>query len=251
MRFAGIDVGAASHVLAIVDESGAVIFKATAFAEDAAGYARLLTYVGSPADLIVVMEATGHCGRNLCGFLVDRAFSVAVVNPLRTRRFAEGDLVRAKTDRVDALGIARFAAQKRPAPKVWDSSLDDLRELCRYHQRVVQDLGDRSRQLHRLVQLGFPEFVRYIRTLDSQRATAILHAYPTARAFSDDSLPGLAALRCDDRPRVVGDTLARQLVAAARVSVGRFHGPAYASQIRRVCEDIDAMRSRNSEMTRG
>jgi transposase len=37
-----------------------------------------------------------------------------VLNPLRTRRFAEEELQRTKTDAIDALGIARFAAQKRP-----------------------------------------------------------------------------------------------------------------------------------------
>jgi transposase len=152
------------------------------------------------------------------------------------------DLVRAKTDRVDALGIARFGAQKRPAATTWDSSLDDLRELVRCHQRLVQDLGDRSRQLHRLVHLGFPEFIRHVRTLDSQRATAILHAYPTAAAFDESRVGELAALRCDDRPRVVGARLAQQLVASARLSVGRFHGPAYHDQVRRVCEDLDALR---------
>ena len=39
-----------------------------------------------------------------------------MLNPLRTRRFAEEELQRTKTDAIDALGIARFAAQKRPPP---------------------------------------------------------------------------------------------------------------------------------------
>jgi transposase len=39
---------------------------------------------------------------------------------LRTRRFAGEDLARTKTDSIDALGIARFGAQKRPAvTRVW------------------------------------------------------------------------------------------------------------------------------------
>ncbi len=248
MRFAGIDVGSMTHAVAIVDETCGVLLKPTSFGEDAAGHQRLFGLLGSPTDLLVVMEATGHYGRNLCGALVERAFTVSLVNPLRTHRFAQEDLMRAKTDRVDALGIARFGAQKRPAATTWDSSLDDLRELVRYHQRLVQDLGDRSRQLHRLVHLGFPEFIRHVRTLDSQRATAILHAYPTATAFDESCVGDLAALRCDDRPRVVGGRLAQQLVASARVSVGRYHGPAYQDQVRRVCEDLDALRDRSNSL---
>ncbi|MBC7837387.1 MAG: hypothetical protein H7Y39_01900 [Nitrospiraceae bacterium] len=58
------------------------------------------------------------------------------------RRFAEEDLMRAKTDNVDAPGIARFAAQKRPVRTVWDSSTDEVRELVHYHSRLLQDLGN-------------------------------------------------------------------------------------------------------------
>jgi hypothetical protein len=35
MRFAGIDIGSERHVVAIVDQSGAVVLKATAIVEDA------------------------------------------------------------------------------------------------------------------------------------------------------------------------------------------------------------------------
>jgi len=40
-RFAGIDVGAYSHMVAVVDKNGAVLRKSTAFGEDAAGYRRI------------------------------------------------------------------------------------------------------------------------------------------------------------------------------------------------------------------
>jgi transposase len=39
---------------------------------------------------------------------------VAVLNPLRTVRFAEDELRPTKTDSIDAMRIARFAQQKRP-----------------------------------------------------------------------------------------------------------------------------------------
>ena len=48
-----------------------------------------------------------------------------------------------------------------------------LTHLVELRQRLVQDFGDRVRQLHRLVDLGFPEFTRYVRTLDSELASAM------------------------------------------------------------------------------
>ena len=86
---------------------------------------------------------------------------------------------------------------------------EELRELVHLRQRLLQDFGDRVRQLHRLVDLGFPEFTRYVRTLDSELASAILRDYPTAAAFRGVSVRRLAALRYDGRHHV-GLDLARQ-----------------------------------------
>jgi transposase len=116
VRFAGIDIGAERHVVAVVNERDEILSKPVAFEEDAAGYRRLRELHGAPDDCLVAMEATGRYWRNRFGFLVAEGFSVAVINPLRTRRFAEEDLQRTKTDPIDALGIARFAQQKRPCP---------------------------------------------------------------------------------------------------------------------------------------
>lgn len=67
MRFAGIDVGSWSHVVAIVDEASAAVLRPTPFAADAAGHASLFGMLGSPADVLVAMQATGHYSRNLFG----------------------------------------------------------------------------------------------------------------------------------------------------------------------------------------
>src|ERR1700732_1390523 len=65
---------------------------------------------GPPEGCLLALEATGHYWRNLFVALLAKGYSVAVLNPLRTRRFAEEELRRTKTDAIDALGIARFAA---------------------------------------------------------------------------------------------------------------------------------------------
>jgi transposase len=109
MRFAGIDIASETHVLAIIDADGAVEVKATPFAEDAAGYEKLLNLLGAPADLLIAMEATGHYWQNLFAVLAAAGYRLALINPLRTHRFAGEDMTRTKTDAIDALGIARFA----------------------------------------------------------------------------------------------------------------------------------------------
>jgi len=232
MRFAGVDIASETHVVALVDEDGKVLVKATAFTEDAAGYEKLFEQLGASAELLVAMEATGHYWKNLFAALAARGLSVALLNPVRTHRFAQEDLQRTKTDAIDALGIARFAAQKRPEPtRLPDPATEELRELVRLRERLLQDFGDRVRQLHRLVDLGFPEFTRYVKGLDSELASAILHDYPTAAAFGGISAKRLARLRYDGRHKV-GAELAGLLIAAAKHSVGHHHGEAYRVQVR-------------------
>lgn len=247
MRFAGIDIASELHVVAMVDASGATTIKPTSFSEDAAGYQKVLELLGESSGCLVAMEATGHYWQNLFAVLAAAGFEVALLNPLRTRRFAEEDLERTKTDAIDALGIARFAQQKRPVPtRLPDRATTALRELVRLRDRLVQDMGDKVRQLHRGVDLGFPEFTRYVKTLSSELATAILHEYPTAAAFPVVPRP-LAKLVYDGRHKVGGE-LARQITDAAKVSVGRHHDEPYRVQVRYACEDIDLLRRRIREL---
>jgi len=244
MRFVGIDIASEKHVVAVVDEAGVVLVKPTGFEEDAGGYGKLFELLGAAGEVLVAMEATGHYWKNLFAELAARGFPVALLNPVRTRRLAGGDLERTKTDAIDALGIARFAQQKRPAvTRLTDAATDEIRELVRHRERLVQDFGDRTRQLNRLVDLGFPELKRFIHTLDSQLATAVLHEWPTAEAFLGLPWKRLAKFRYDG-VHIVGDELARSIVETAKVSVGRHHGYAYRIQVQDICEDLDLLRRR-------
>lgn len=248
MRFAGIDIARRTHYLAIVDEASNVLMKSTSITDDAVGYEKLIALIGPPTEILVVMEATGHYWRNLFAYLCGRGFSCAVVNPLRVRRFAQEDLRRAKTDRTDALTIARFGAQKRPesSPPL-DRGMDDLKELVRLHQRLMQDFADRIRQLHRLLVLVFPEFTQVVRTLESQRAATLLSRYPSAEAFRHADVDELARLRAGGRGPL-GTAKAAALVAAATTSVAQHSSAAYDVSVRAFCADLDALRKNLSDV---
>lgn len=250
MRYAGIDVASEKHFVAVISGEGEVLKKAQPFAEDDEGYAHLFETLGDKGDVLVAMEATGHYWKNLFAALAAEGYRVAVINPLRTRRFAEEDLQRTKTDAIDALGIASFAAQKKPeAAKLPDSATEELRELVRFRHRTMQDFTDRVRQLHRLVDLGFPEFTRYVHSLDSELASSVLKDYPTAEAFVGVRPKTLSNLKYDGR-HFVGLELANQLIDAAKRSVGRHHGDAYRVQVKCYCEDLDVLRRRLKELDR-
>lgn len=247
--FAGIDVASERHLLARLDDTGAPIGKPIPITEDREGYDTLLTALGTPPAL-VVLEATGHYWKNLFAVLTAAGHDVALINPLVARRFQDSSLERTKTDAIDAQGLARLGFEKRPAPtRLHDEVAEALRELVRHRDRLRQDFDDRVRQLHRLVDLGFPEFTRYVHHLNSMLATCLLAEYPTAHEFARATPRRLARLRYDGR-HLVGHELAEQLVSAAKRSIGQHHGPAYTLQARHICQDLDLWRRRLADIER-
>jgi transposase len=179
-----------------------------------------------------------------------RGYAVAVLNPSRTRRFAEEELQRTKTDAIDALGIARFAAQKRPpATQLPDVATEELRVLSRLRDRLQEDFASRLRQLHRAVDLGFPEFTRHVHTLESQLAATILSRYPTAASFRGASVKKLARIVYDGSHKI-GEELARTLIEAAAESVGSYHSEPYRLRVKYLCEDLDVLRRRLKDLVR-
>ncbi len=238
MRFAGIDIGAEQHVIAVVDDTGATATKPTTFAEDAKGYDRVRSILGEPADMLIAMEATGHYWQNLFAVLASHGYAIALLNPLRTSRFASEDLVRTKTDALDALGIARFGQQKRPtATPLTDEVTLELRELVLIRERLVQELGDKVRQLHRVVDLGFPELTRHVKQLDSELALTLLTELPTAASYRSVT-PGWISKLEYDRRHKIGIELAQAIFQSATTSVGQHHGPAFQLEARYLCEHI-------------
>ena len=149
---------------------------------------------------------------------------------------------------MDAVLLARFGREKQPAPTpVTDEAARELTELARLRARLLQDVLDRVNQLHRIVDLTFPEFTRHVKTLDSELAVAILARYPTARTLAQAAPRKLAGLVYDGRRRV-GDDLARALVAAAAASVGAHHTEVYVRQIRYAAEDLTTLHARLREL---
>jgi transposase len=250
MRYCGIDIGAEHHVAAIVDEDEQILLRPLRFAEDADGYQSLGESLGAPDEMLVGMEATGHYWQNLFAFLVGRDFRVVLINPLRTRRFAEEDLQRTKTDAIDAVGIARFLRQKRPAPiAVPDEATQELRELVRLRDQLVAQTQEQVNRLHRLVDLGFPELTRLVSDLSGPLATTLLQRYQTARQFASERPRRLAKLVYAGH-NIVGDELAQQIVDAAKRSVGAHHGEAYQIQVRYACEQLELLRRQLRKISR-
>jgi transposase len=105
--YAGIDVSKDALDLAL-GQQGKVI----RFDNDSAGHVALgkaLTKLASPVGL-VALEATGGYEFTCAAYLQGLGLAIAVVNPRQARDFAKAMGHLAKTDRIDAQGLAHFAS---------------------------------------------------------------------------------------------------------------------------------------------
>jgi transposase len=90
---------------------------------------------------LVVLEATGKYERPAAVAVAAAGIAVAVVNPRQARDFAKAAGRLAKTDRIDAQVLARFAGAVGPRPSV----------LPDEEARVLQDILVRRRQLLEMI----------------------------------------------------------------------------------------------------
>ncbi|TRD13194.1 IS110 family transposase, partial [Palleronia caenipelagi] len=100
------------------------------FDNDKTGFKALLKWIGRAGELRLVYEPTGPYHRGMEDALAKAEHALVKVNPRQARRFAEATGTQAKTDRVDAMLLARMGlALDLPSRPVRGEMMNDLREL--------------------------------------------------------------------------------------------------------------------------
>jgi len=131
--FVGIDVAQATLDYALRPE-GTVGQVANA----PSGIATLVELLQSVLPTLVVLEATGGLERPLVTALSAAQIPVVVINPRRARDFAKAMGYLAKTDRIDATGLAELGARLRPPVRpLPDAAAQELAALVTRRQQLV------------------------------------------------------------------------------------------------------------------
>lgn len=199
LLFVGIDVALDKLDVARSDSSAVLTV-----ANDAAGIECIVKSLAAQLPQCIVIEGTGGLEQMLLDALLDANLPVARVNPAHVRHFAKGLGLLAKTDRIDAHVLVKFArlveprlAEKRPQIQ---AQLDSL-VTCR-RQLVV----NRTVHLNQLKRTAFKPAASAIQcvidALDEQIAS--LHEQTRKLIESDgdfdkndkllQSVPGVGAV---------------------------------------------------------
>ncbi len=238
--FVGIDIGKFKHVVAIVNEPKQVLGKVFEVAESRAGYQQLLVKLEQlvrqyqTKEFRIGMEATGDYWKNLYHFLTRQAqapsgspaFLVSVINPVQTKRFAQSELRRAKTDAVNAIDIARFMAEKKPRPAVprsetFDSIKDLDRQIHAVHKQQTMTLNKLRIELTKVA----PEIEHHVALARHQQVMVLLKHYPTAEAIAQTSPAELRKLRYGKKRWQLSRPFIARVQALAQNSIAHKTGP--------------------------
>lgn len=137
-RHVGIDVSKARLDVCLLPEGAAF-----AVANDREGIESLLGRLGEAQACpeLVVMEASGRYERPAAAAIAASGIAVAVVNPRQTRDFAKATGRLAKTDRIDAEVLARFALAVGPRPSVIpDEEAQHLQAILARRRRQLSEM---------------------------------------------------------------------------------------------------------------
>jgi transposase len=108
------------------------------------GVQTLIEQLQPSAPSLVVVESTGGLERSLVYGLQTATIPVAIANPRKVKGFADSwcgaiALGKAKTDKLDAEVIARFAQTVNPRPSpIPEASSQQLSDLVRRRQQLVE-----------------------------------------------------------------------------------------------------------------
>jgi transposase len=122
----GIDVGKRDlHAVLLQEKRSA----SKSVPNSGAGIGQLQTWLTNRKleRVHVCLEATGGWSEEVAIALSEAGHVVSLVNPARIKAFAQSELLRTKTDRIDAALIARFCRLHEPEP--WTPPAPEIRML--------------------------------------------------------------------------------------------------------------------------
>jgi len=169
------------------------------FANTAHGIAQLLRAL--PPASVLGLESTGRYHAQLALAAHAAGLRVYVLNPLDARRYAQSVGQRGKTDRMDALVLARYICHEHAQLQRWQpptACQAELRELLAHRATLVRQrsalsqAGRHSKCLAHLDEPVLKALQQAIEHIDEQLAKAVQADPPSRQAFDHiTSVPGL------------------------------------------------------------
>jgi transposase len=182
----GVDIAQETHVARAVNFRGIALGNPLEFSNDEIGFQSLNRWIRDLlasyklTKIIVGMEPTGHYWLSLAHWLNNKEFEAVLVNPHLVKKNKENrDNTRSKSDKKDALVIADMVKNGYYSPVRFHSAeYEELRVLMANRETVVKRLVSAVNQIHRWVDIVFPELRQVFKILTCKGALVTLRLFP-------------------------------------------------------------------------
>ena len=198
-----------------------------------------------PNQILIGMEATSRYGENLYHELEQRGYVLRLLHPGQTHHFHQQQGLRAKTDRLDAMTIARvLLSGEARIGYVPSEQIATYRELVRLHTQLSDTAAGYQNEIQALVVVLFPEFTQVFADPCLLTALAVLKAFPSAQALAEAGVEPLLQLLRAQPSAHYGRPTAQKLVAFAKQSVSSGRAIAGRSvSLRILCDQLEHTRA--------
>jgi len=239
----GVDGHCKSNTAAFCMANGDEPVRPFTFGNDRHGFLRFLERVDwvkkrkGLSSAVFVLEPNGPYWRLLGRFLSERNHLVRVVNPLQVKMNRQtGNPSQDKTDFADARSVADLGKQgKFNQTTLLGAVYEDLRSLTGLREALI---GQRSALKHRLraaLVRTFPELDSLVSDILGKGVRALLRVSPTAKGLAGLGVEAVTEVLKEASRGRFGQKKAKQIVFAARDSVG------YAAQSLAVRIEFEAL----------
>ena len=255
MILVGIDVGKTQHTFSIIDkETGEILLKPSVFDNNQNGFLLLIKKLNSynKSNLLLGMEDTGHYHFALLKYLLDRKYTVALINPTTTdlTRKIQGGIT--KNDPLDSLTICDvISSNQRKKPyrvtKVNRFDLYEQKQLTRHHHNLKEELNIYKNRLQKCIDIVFPEFNSLFNSKYGVVYMSLLKTFPSATSIANADIRSIR--KCFEFQKL-GRRIslsAEQLKMTAKASIG-IPSAAEEIQIRHLVSQIELLEKQLSEI---
>ncbi|ETT55813.1 MULTISPECIES: IS110 family transposase [Paenibacillus] len=244
----GVDIAQEVHVARAVSFRGIALGTPLEFGNHREGFDLFERWIQDLlksyklSSVIVGMEPTGHYWFSLARWLLDQGMEPVLVNPHLVKKNKENrDNTPSKSDHKDALVIADMVKNGYYSPvRFHPEDYEELRILMANRETVTKRLNAAVNQIHRWVDIVFPELRQVFKILTCTSAIATLRLFPLPKEIRLLNTEQVLAGWKQYVKRHAGVKRAELLISLAKSSVGATQAlHAYKLHLGQLLEEYD------------
>lgn len=222
MYYCGIDIAKRKHDVVIINETGDVHGKPLTIPNTQGGYDQLQESLSRLEEPVLIgMESTGHYWLTLFDALSQLDYQLILINPIQVAAYRKSGIRKVKNDRKDAWWIADYIRIANLPPTDQQSPiLLKLKELTRFRNSLIQQIGNLKRKVISALDRVFPEYETLFSNIFIKSSIAVLQEAASAEEIAAFDLSELTEILNKSSRGRFGAEKARQIQTAAQGSVG-------------------------------